>query len=240
MDNLLEFGSNVNIDFIAICDFKTNNHSYEKDEIVISLNDVYATLYYNARTTNNVSRYTELYYSDYTLAGININNVPLTQQFYDLFSNEKLSNIQITRKKSYPVFGNTIYILDKNVIEDTIKVKDIEEYTINKNEGGYYIQSEEFNDGEEYIISYNILCDGHSFNLYSANVDIPYLKMQLRFLGNEDKQDTNGYLIIDKSALIYQPNIEFTSNHVASCNLRCVVVDPKDNPPKLVVIDDVL
>lgn len=239
MDNLLEFGSNVDIDFIAICDFETKNKAYKKNDIVLSLRDVYATLYYHARTTNNVSRYTELYYSDYSLGGMTLSGVPLNKYFYDLFSAEKLNNIVIRKKEKDIALGKTVYIVDTNVVVDSAMVEGMEPstYEVHYQEGGAYITSQSFVDGQEYVVQFDSIYNGHSFNMYSADAEVPYLKMQIKFLGNEDKDTAEGYLIIDKASLVYQPNVNFTKEHVASCDLRCVVVDAKECPPKLVVID---
>lgn len=234
MENLLEFGSNVNIDFIAICDFG----NYKTGDIVLTIPNIFASLYYNSRTTSNNARFTELYYSDYSLAGININNVPLTESFYSLFSIPRDTNIAIIKREVSVGIDNTLYLLGNNIIEKTIQVDNLEGYIIHNNEGGYYITSDEIVNGKSYLVSYETLEQGHSFNLYSADVDIPYLKLQAQFIGNENKRSTEGYLIVPKVRLVYQPNIEFNANHVATCNLRAVVVDAKDNTPHLVVIED--
>lgn len=234
--NLLEFGGNIDLLAIAICDFETPAGKYYKNDIVLDLKDIYFTTNYvnNSKVARNSNN--QLKYSEYSLSTLNFQYVPLSQQVYDLFASSSKENLlingceEVICLENGIIFPLSIEDIDKN----SVKVKGIENIEVVKNGKNIMITSDQFSAGKSYKISYLYSKQGYVMELGNSDLNIPYFSLQISFRGNKDKDSLEGFLMIDKAHIMFTPVVNFIKDDVSYCSFSMTVID-SERKPRLVI-----
>lgn len=228
MNGLLEFGSYGTIIATAICDFQIGNHSYTKDDIVFQLTDVPIQLNYANHSADLKARRNEIYYNDSFLDSIAVTASPFklgSNYIFDSLFNSEVEVVEI--EETIPQDG---LILPLHApVEDSIKIESVNNFEIINNDP-CIIRSTEFINNQKINIQYKRTINSLNVELDSSEFDIPYLKLQIKFIGNYDKKSMNSYLIIDKSSMRLTPVMNLTQNGVSNINLYFKVINSNKKP----------
>lgn len=231
MYNLLEFGGKGSLIATAITDFTVNKKDYKKNEIVFVLNDVNINFHYGEKVNNIKDSRNRVYYSEYYLDSFMVDAVPFDLQIFNLFSNGvNIREESILICDSCTATSGIIIPKEEVDINGFIKIDSIDNFLINSNNGVSIISSSEFVDGKTYKIQYYTKKNIFSFVLDNEDLNIPYLKIQINFKGNESKNTSSNYFIIDKTSIRMTPIFNLVDNSVSSVRLLFKVIESDVKP----------
>lgn len=235
MNNLMEFGSASTLIATAICDFKSGKTSYKKDDVVFKLKDIQIGFNYGETTVESKSKRTEIYYNDGRLDNFTISASPLDLSSQQLFGEMFEQDEEIMRTEEVVAIDG-IMILNGSPLLGTIQIKEIDNFEVFENEGTYILRSLEFESNEVYTVYYKEQVLSTSITLDNADLNIPYLRIQIEMIGNNDKRSEYTYLIVEKAAIKLTPAISLGSKNVSNVQLYFKVID-SEIKPKLVVFN---
>ena len=226
-NNLLEFGGIGQLIATALCDFDINNIHYKKDDVVLFFNDMPINFFYRNLDSLSKSLKSQVSYNEYFLDSILINNAPFNNNF-DFLLNDETEKIVKEVEESLVV--NNVLLLKYFPVADSIRIKGITNYNIDIINNVVVISSPEFVNNTYYVVEYNrsIICS--TYVLDSSDNILPYLKLQIKFCGNSDKNTEDGYIFIPKAALILNPVFNLATNNVSSMRVMFRVLEDKIKP----------
>lgn len=236
LNNLLELGGSVDLIATAICDFNTPTKSYKEGDIVLNLTGLDIQLITSDRSHRAASKKVDLEHATLNISSLHANYVPMEKQLYDLLGNA-YQDFDVVKSEVVPCVIDGLLMLTEYVDnKDSIRIFGIENYTIEVDSDKQIttIYSEDIFSESFYNVQYSKTITKSSITLDSFDVDIPYLKIQLKINGNIDKKTSESYLFVEKVCLHFIPVLQFTSNGVTHCTLRFNVID-SENKPQLVI-----
>ena len=232
MNGLLEFGSYGTILATAICDFKIGSHEYKENDLVFKLTDVPIQLNYDSNSSNAKARRNEIYYNDCYLDNLVINASPFalgTNYIFDNLFNEEIEILEV--EETIPQDGFIVPIYTP--VEDTIRISGINNFEI-RNADPCILYSEEFVNGQKITLQYKRRVKTLNISLDNSVFDIPYLKLQINFVGNYNKKDMNSYLLVNKTSMQMTPVMNLSQGGVSTINLYFKVING-DEVPRMAV-----
>lgn len=235
MNNLMEFGSASTLIATAICDFESGKTSYKKGDVVFKLEDVIIKFNYGGKEVDIKTKRNNLYYSDSNLDSFTIQTSPFNLASQQLFGQLFEKEVELIEAENATSVDGII-ILNGLPRSDTIQVKDVKEFEIMESEGICILRSLEFENNKTYTVFYKKKINSTSITLDNIDLNIPYLKIQIGMIGNNDKQTEQTYLIIEKAAVRLTPVINLGEKNVSNVQLYFKVIDG-ENKPILVVPD---
>lgn len=235
-NNLFEIGGQVNVIATAIVDFKTPQKEYKKDQVVFVLNDVNFSSNYSNKAIFARDEHTQLKYAYYTLNSLHFQNVPLTSELYSLFAsdNKELVDIRSTETIVCVQNGYLLPITQNKINYESVQIDEVNNFNISTKNDIAILESDQFIAGNSYTVSFTYSKECHVIELGNMDHNIPYLKLQIQFTGNSDKQDLAGYLVIDKVHIAFTPILNFVKDGVSYCSLNMTVIQ-SDRLPRLVI-----
>jgi hypothetical protein len=234
-NNLLEFGGTGDLIATAICDFSFNGIDYKTGDMVLSLTGAGIHFNYGATTSNIKSNRNQVYYNEYYLDSFVVDTAPLNFQMQRLFVSMFNQAIEITEHEQPMSMGGTILLLNNIDSESHINIPGITEFTLVNHNGVSIINSKEFVDGTTYDVYYTRIVEGSLLELDNKDSELPYLKIQIKFNGNQNKNTMSNYFIVDKAALRLTPVFNLKDNAVSHVQIMFKVIDGVEKP-KLSVI----
>lgn len=233
-DNLLEFGSSGQLIATAICDFTINDHSYKAGETVLFLDDAFIRLNYSNNTSNARDSRPLLSYDECYLNSINVNFAPFNINTQNIFSTYYKNETVINEIENH-VAKDKFVILFHELNTNQITIDGITNFTIIQNEGSTLLYSEDFIDDVRYTVNYQRKVECYSIDLDNKDVNIPYLKLQIKFTGNIDKSTGETYIVVDKASLQTTPVMNFQGKSVAYMNIIFRVINGPSKPRLMVI-----
>lgn len=234
MNNLLEFGGKGQIIATALCDFSINDYEYKTGDIVFDFNDVNVSFLYGHTTSQGNNSRTQLFYEEFYLDSLSVDVVPLDKNFR-IFCDNKLEKISVYEKESLVSVGKHIF-LKQLAKEDSVRIKEVENFEIQNTSEFTIIRSEEFVDDTIYDVYYSKEIISKSIVLDNQEIDIPYLKLQVKFMGNDNKETSENYIIVPKAAMRFTPVFNLQNNSVSHVRLSAKIIEDKESKPILSVI----
>lgn len=231
MNNLLEFGGVGQIIATALCDFDINNIHYKKDDVILFFNDVQINFFYRNLDSVSKSLKSQVSYNEYFLDSVSINEVPLNNNFNFLLSKE---TEKVVKEVEESLAMNNVLLLKHLPIIDSIRIKGISNYNVDVVNDVVVISSSEFVNSTYYTVEYDKTINCSTCVLDNSENTLPYLKLQIKFKGNVDKNTNEGYVFIPKAAAVLNP-IFSLSNNVSSMKVFFRVLDDKIKPTLSVV-----
>lgn len=229
-NNLLEFGGAGSLIATAICDFEDNGIFYKKGDIVLDLEDVFINFNYSTNTKQVTSKRRNAYYNEYYLSSLSIDVAPLNFQTQKLFANMTQNNINIMVHEKPEAMRGMLLLVGQVANSDNIYIPGINNFDVKTNNNISIITSLEFKDSEKYDVYYEETVNCNSIDLDNADSNLPYLKLQILFKGNEDKLTAKSIIIVDKAYLRLTPLFNLHKNSVSRVKLLFIVIDSENNP----------
>ena len=236
-NNLLEFGGVADITVLSICDFKHNGINYKKDDVLFNLQQIPISFQYKSLSSEQTAKRTQIYYHEYSLDTSTINVIPFDSNIQRLFSKAAINELKLTTVEQVMAMRNLLIPINDFLVDEYIKIDGVENFEIRSLGGTNVIYSEELQDSNYYTIQYQYKKPVKSFELDSGDVDIPYVKLQIRFVGNEDKKNNESYFIIDKASIHLTPVLNLSGKAVSYIYLMFKIIDGA-NKPMLAVVDN--
>lgn len=234
MNNLLEFGGRGQVIATALCDFSIDNYEYKTGDIVFDFNDVNVSFLYGHTTSQSNNSRTQLFYEEFYLDSLSVDVVPLDRNF-KIFCDSKLEKISVYEKESLVSVGKHIF-LKQLAKEDSVRINGIKNFDIQNTNEFTIVHSEEFIDDTIYDVYYSKEVISKSIVLDNKEVDIPYLRLQVKFTGNDNKETNENYIIVPKVAMRFTPVFNLQNNSVSHIRLSAKVIEDKESKPILSVI----
>ena len=231
MNNLLEFGGVGQIIATALCDFDINDVHYKKDDVVLFFNDVPINFFYRNLDSLSKSLKSQVSYNEYFLDSVSINEVPLNNNFDFLLNKE---TEKVVKEVEESLVMNNALLLKYLPIIDSIRIKGVSNYNVSIVNDVAVISSPEFINSTYYVVEYDKTINCSTCVLDSSENTLPYLKLQIKFRGNVDKNTNEGYVFIPKAAVVLNP-IFSLNNNVSSMKVFFRVIDDKIKPTLSVV-----
>lgn len=234
-NNLLEFGGTGDLIATAICDFELNGIFFKQGDIILNLENVGVHFHYNNASSNIASKRNQIYYNEYYLDSFSINVAPFNFQTQKLFSETTQDTFAIIEHERLIAMSGKLLLLGTPSDTTSIKIAGIENFTATTVNGVVVLDSMDLKNENEYDVYYYREIKSNVLNLDNADLDIPYLKIQIVFRGNSDKQNSINYFIVDKAAVRLTPVFNLIDNSVSYIQLFFKVID-SDKKPKLSVM----
>lgn len=234
MNNLLEFGGSGQLIATAICDFSVQDtYFFKKDDIVFDFDSIHINFNYNYVTGEAKSDKTNLFYEKFYIDSLSLDVVPFDNNF-KLFCNNDLDYLTICEVENCVAVNNNLF-LKNAAIDDSIKIDGI--YNFNAINVGDFtlITSEDLVDNNVYKVYYNRQIKVKSIFLDNEEIDIPYLKLQIKFRGNNDKEEVTSYIIIPKASIRLTPVFNLQNNSVSHIRINAKVINDEEKPVLSVV-----
>jgi hypothetical protein len=223
MSNLLEFGGTGQVIATAICDFSINDkYNYKTGDIVFDFDDIYIKFYYNHKTSQGRDQRTQVFYEEFYLDSLSIDVVPFDDNF-KLFCDPLTNTVEIYEVETGIAMNNRLF-LHYEALPESIRIPGIQEFTVSNSNGFTIIESAMFIDQNNYKVYYQRQLSSNNIILDNSDVNIPYLKLQIKFKGNNDKQESCNYITIPKSAIRFTPIFNLQNNNVSHVRLAMKVI----------------
>lgn len=235
--NLLEFGGTGDLIATAICDFNLGNELIKEGQVVLNLEGVGVRFHYSAINSNIKSNRNQIYYNEHYLDSFSIDIAPFNLQTQKLFSKITSSTFTITEYESAIAMAGSILLTKMPSDLNTIYIPGISEFTTEIIHEIAVIKSPEFIEQQIYKIYYTRELSGNTLELDNIDMDIPYLKVQILFKGNSDKETTINYFVVEKAALRLTPVFNLVDNAVSYIQLFFKVIDGEQKPKMSVMIN---
>lgn len=234
--NLLEFGGTGDLIATAICDFTSGDTSYKKDDIVLYLRDTNIQFNYSTHSSDIRARRNQIYYNDCFLDSFIIDVTPFNLQTQKLFSNLTSKTLSVIEYEHSLAMGKQILLIGEPESKESIRIPGIDSFEMISSNGITILKSELFENNKAYDIFYNKKIDCNVLELDNYDCEIPYLKVQIKFQGNLDKENSTNFFLIDKAALRITPILNLKNNSVSYVKLMFKVIE-SESKPKLSVIN---
>lgn len=235
--NLIEFGGSGDLIATAICDFNLGDELIKEGQVVLNLEGVGVHFHYSTINSNIKSNRNQIYYNEHYLDSFSIDIAPFNLQTQKLFSKITSSTFTITEYESAIAMAGSILLAKMPSDLNTIYIPGISEFTTEIIHGIAVIKSSEFVEQQTYKIYYTRELSGNTLELDNIDMDIPYLKVQILFKGNNDKEGTINYFVIEKAALRLTPVFNLVDNAVSYIQLFFKVIDGEQKPKMSVMIN---
>lgn len=233
-NSLIEIGSKVDIILRFKADTNVNGSSYAANEPYLFLKNVSAIVEYsNQDKTANTDK-TVLANSDIAPRTVSITNVNFSRKIASLLSTFEEENIEFGSTVfeaiipentggdnfltlSYPLFNSNYYIYDDsfNKIENST------------DDGNLTITNLSFDINKEYLVSYQTSIRGSKFNFKKPFN--PYMSMEIKGIGNVDRQKKNIIMYFDKVSLNSVIDFTFIQDEIINVPLNFEIIDNKNN-----------
>jgi hypothetical protein len=229
-NNLLELSGSVDLIATAICDFDTPTKHYKKDEVVLNLENIYSQAVVSNMSSKARSKSVVLDFSTMNVASIISSFIPLDKQIYDLLG-EKPQEFNVIKVENVICAVDEL-LLPLNYIKNynSVKIRNVENFTVENNEELQItrIHSNEIIKGETYFLQYEEKVIKNPILMDTFEIDIPYLKIQLKINGNINKDAGTSYLFVPKVRLSFIPTLQFNDDNVSCCTLRFSVIEDEE------------
>ena len=233
--NLLEFGGTGNLIATAICDFENSGIAFKEGDTVLDLEGVGIHFNYGAHTSDLKSSRNQIYYNEYYLDSFVIDMAPFNLQTQRLFANMTEEELVVVEHEVPVAMMKQLLLINTPEENQPITIPGIEQFELVVNNGVAVIRSNEFEDTKKYDVYYGRKLRCNTLELDNENVNIPYLKVQIQFVGNNDKQTITNYFSVEKTSLRFTPVFNLKNNAVSHIQLMFKVVEG-DIKPKLSVM----
>ena len=235
--NLIEFGGSGDLIATAICDFNLGDELIKEGQVVLNLEGVGVRFHYSVINSNIKSDRNQIYYNEHYLDSFSIDIAPFDLQTQKLFSKITSSTFTITEYESAIVMAGSILLAKMPSDLNTIYIPGISEFTTETMHGIAVIKSPEFVEQQTYKIYYTRELSGNTLELDNVDMDIPYLKVQILFKGNNNKESAVNYFVVEKAALRLTPVFNLIDNAVSYIQLFFKVIDGEQKPKMSVMIN---
>ena len=212
---------------------KYGNKNYLKDEPIAYFTDVDIAVNFNTQgRIANAGIKNYVANSETEAAVVLVDNVRITDSLKSLLYKKQESLVrQITFSKTLESVNKEIYlpISNSEVLADYLfiynnKKERIETHSFDKNSGLIVVQE----DGT-YTIFYKIEKESSgTYNL--SNPSLPVLSLEIHLTGNLNGITGKAVMTFEKTKLITEPVMDFTSDQPFVSNLEFVILDNKVEP----------
>ena len=231
--SLLEFGGSGQLIATAICDFNAGNKTYFKDDIVFYFENANINFSYGHITSHPKNDRSQIYYDQFFLDSFVADILPIDYNF-DILNESGYKERFVYEVESCLAVDKTIILKDKG-ISNTIRVEGVNDFEIKNVNDIIVISSDSFVDGCYYNVNYRKNILSNSLVLDNKDLDIPYLRVQIKFEGNKDKETSTNYICIPKTSLHLTPVFNLQDNSVSHIRLMFKVLEGDEKPEILVV-----
>ena len=210
MNDLYEFGGLCDV-VIRCCSARTiGGKNYIANEPYTKLEDVYVNIEY-VTTSSEANAKQNILNTRVGLPNrVQILNTPLTKKVCDLITTSITAQ---TIGKTYcgEASGNKIY-LPETPCDNQLFIYDKEQRVDNFRVEGYIITSDNFINGKQYLIFYNVLAEGNCFDFTTPHYG--YFCLEITGKGNTDKTTTDMYIKIPAASLASTGVFDFVRGNI--------------------------
>ena len=231
-NSLIEIGSKANVILRFKIPKKINGVNYEANEPFIFLKDVIVLINYSNQDKTGTAAKTIVASSDIKPRSVSIGGVPFSRKILSLLAEFDDINLDYNSTTFQPLIAsdNKIFLLDDM---DSTKPFFVYETGFTKVEGVAYdstfntLESENFNDSEEYLISFSSVKKGTKFDLKKPSSG--YMSLEIQGIGNIDKKTKNVMMYFDKVSLNSIIEFSFLQDDRMNIPLEFHIIDDKNN-----------
>ncbi|MFW6029386.1 MAG: hypothetical protein ACOCRO_03950 [Halanaerobiales bacterium] len=230
-NSLIEIGSKAD----AIIRFKTdidiNGQHFEANEPYLLLKDVRVLIDYGKIEKQTKNTKFESAYTDINPRVVGIGAISFSRKLASLLATYE-SETTYNPTKSATLAANDGYIYMTDDVDDTKDIfiynsdfDKIEDFTYDDSNNSIY--SDDFVDGNEYLILFSSVRSGSRYNLLKPH--IPYMSLEIQGVGNVDKSPKDVYMYFDKVSLNSIISFNFIQDDRMNVPLEFKIIDDKNN-----------
>ena len=236
-NSIIEIGSKANV----ILRFKgttcVNGKTYQPNEPYLFLKDVNVLINYTnqdkvSNTDINVLANSDIKPRTVTIAGVNFTRklaaLLATFEAGAVNYNPTLFRTLEAEREVGDLVG-TVYLVDDIVFNEKTFVYDsnFEKIEVQYDSVLNALTSENFQNGETYLISFSSVKIGTKFDMNKPHV--PYMSLEIQGIGNIDKKPKNVLMYFDKVSLNSVLEFTFIQNDMINVPLQFHIIDDKNN-----------
>ena len=230
-NSLIEIGSKANVILRFKAATEINGVSYAANEPYLFLKDANVLIEYTNQDKSGQTDINVIANSDIKPRVVSIGGFPLTKKITSLLADYKGSEENVkTIFKTLTVSDGVILIPDEDFVEDgNLFVYDSNfetvDFTYDAAENA--LNSAEFNNGEEYLVSFSTEFSGSKFDLNKPH--IPYMSLEIQGVGNINKLKKEVIMYFDKVSLNSIIEFTFIQDEIVNVPLQFYIIEDKNN-----------
>ena len=232
-NSLIEIGSKADVIIRFNVDTKINGRDYKANEPYLRLKNVNVSIQYDKNEKTATTRPKNVVSTNsIDPSAIAIGNIPFSRKLVSLLASYRESNVDFNSTKFRTLVASrgpgddegVIFLLDEIDPEKDVFVYDSDFEPV---EFGYVeemnaLESEDFWDGEEYLISFSSVEKGTKFDLKQPC--LAYLSLEVQGVGNINKNTKKIVLYFEKVSLSSIINFTFFQDEIIHIPLTFVIL----------------
>ncbi len=242
-NSLIEIGSKANVILRFRGQAKINGKTYEENEPYLFLKDVNVLINYSNQDKSGETDINVIANSDVKPRTVAIAGFPLTRKIVSLLATykekeedkfyEKTHFVTLLASRDTGETEGTIFLTEDNFIDNEIwfvydkNFEKVDQSLITYNAAQKALISSEFQDKEEYLISFSTEEAGFKYDLNKCHV--PYMSMEIQGIGNINKKKKEILMYFDKVSLNSLINFTFIQDQIINVPLQFHIIEDKNN-----------
>lgn len=230
-NSLIEIGSKANVILRFKVPTRINGVSYAANEPYLFLKDVNVLIEYTNQDKSGQTDINVIANSDIKPRVVSIGGFPLTKKITSLLADYKGSEQNVkTIFKTLTVSDGVILIPDEDFVEDNnlfVYDSNFETVDFTYDAGLNALNSADFTNGEEYLISFSTEFTGSKFDLNKQH--IPYMSLEIQGVGNINKLKKEVIIYFDKVSLNSIIQFTFIQDEIVNVPLQFHIIEDKNN-----------
>lgn len=230
-NSLIEIGSKANVILRFKAATEINGVSYAANEPYLFLKDANVLIEYTNQDKSGQTDINVIANSDIKPRVVSIGGFPLTKKITSLLADYKGSEQNVkTIFKTLTVSDGVILIPDEDFVEDSnlfVYDSNFETVDFTYDAAENALNSAEFNNGEEYLVSFSTEFTGSKFDLNKPH--IPYMSLEIQGVGNINKLKKEVIMYFDKVSLNSVIEFTFIQDEIVNVPLQFHIIEDKNN-----------
>ena len=230
-NSLIEIGSKANVILRFKAATEINGVSYAANEPYLFLKDANVLIEYTNQDKSGQTDINVIANSDIKPRLVSIGGFPLTKKITSLLADYKGSEQNVkTIFKTLTVSDGVILIPDEDFVEDSnlfVYDSNFETVDFTYDAAENALNSAEFNNGEEYLVSFSTEFTGSKFDLNKPH--IPYMSLEIQGVGNINKLKKEVIMYFDKVSLNSVIEFTFIQDEIVNVPLQFYIIEDKNN-----------
>lgn len=236
-NSLIEIGSKANVILRFKSATKINGINYAANEPYLFLKDVNTIISYTNLDKTGTTDLTVIANSDIKPRTVAIGGFSFSRKVASLLACFQGKNINYspTLFKTLPAekgeedLEGTIFLTEDIDIESPLFVynSDFETVEFTYDTAENTLNSADFNNGEEYLVSFSSVKSGTKYDLNKPH--IPYMSLEIQGIGNIDKVKKEVMMYFDKVSLNSVIDFTFIQDDIINVPLQFNIIEDKNN-----------
>lgn len=224
MNNLVEISGTGSIVLKPLADFTVNETLYKAHELFYAQDGCQVQfMYSNVMRKANQGQINLLAEHALSLQQLVVSYLPLTTKILSFYKNKHTGGVRCPVVET-SVAGPGLIMLRKIPLEGTIEVMD-DSAAFTYDENYNAIVSDDFEEGQNYTVYYEIEQNVSTFNLNDYSPDFPYFSVDILMKGNFNKETRDFHIHIPRAAVQLSPAMGLINDVISSATMTLYPLD---------------